>query len=346
MTARRPLHKNRDDHRRVEKMGAGNPLSPGSSTSFRPGDHQFRQSSQNAIDAGRKSVGIEQAGPTWPANATSQEGTLHEEQRSRSSDRRAQEADSLLGHDARSQNSSYCSQTLPDPLAELITNMMPGDKGEDLAYAYRYAPEPPPVTKQSLSELDIGNIVQNIKLRHDVNFDRDLSFRPNLDGAKGQEKLRATQKYWMALEAELALYDRLFRGSPSLATVAGYPKIVEQAQRRIPKMFETIRDVLKSLVPERDHSRVDDHLDVEMLMQEIRRGVCDLVRLAEWLAHLLKEHCAPMRDELVDRMVQRTRSGVVSNESSCIVAGLCELVSILEAMKLVCCLYQCTYDTC
>jgi hypothetical protein len=224
--------------------------------------------------------------------------------------------------------------------------MIPGDKGGDLAYAHHWAPEFPPVTKQSLSELDIINIVQNIKLRHDVNFDRDLSFRPNVDGVKGQEKLRATQKYWGALEAELVLYDRLFRGAPTLATASGYQQIVQQAQRRIPKMFETIREVLKSLVPERDHSRVDDLLDVEMLMQEIQRGVCDLVRLAEWLACLLKEHCAPMRDELVDRMVQHTRAGVANNESKQIVGGLCELVGILEAMKLVCYLPICTGEAC
>jgi hypothetical protein len=71
-------------------------------------------------------------------------------------------------------------------------------------------------------------------------------------------------------------------------------------------------------------------------MQEIERGVCDLVRLAEWLAHLLKEHCAPMRDELVDRMVQQTRLGVAKNSSEQIVKGLRELLGILEAMKLVC----------
>ena len=45
----------------------------------------------------------------------------------------------------------------------------------------QYAAEPPPVTKQSLSELDIQNIITNIKLRHDVSFDQDLSFQPEMN---------------------------------------------------------------------------------------------------------------------------------------------------------------------
>ena len=100
-------------------------------------------------------------------------------------------------------------------------------------------------------------------------------------------------------------------------------------------MFQTIRDVIKSLVPDSDHSRVDEHLDVPLLMQEIERGVCDFVRLAEWIARLLKEHCAPMRDVWVDEMVALTRQGAVTQDSKQIVIGLKTLFAILEAMKLV-----------
>jgi hypothetical protein len=229
------------------------------------------------------------------------------------------------------------STDIPEQLAQLIMAMIPGTEGEELAEAFRHAPELPPITKQSLSELDIHNIIGNIKLRHDVSFDRDLSFRPNLDGAKGHEKAKSAQRYWQALVAELELYTRLFRGTPPLQEIdaANWSAVVHHAERRIPKIFQTIQEVLKSLVPERDHSRVDEHLDVPMLMQEIERGVCDLVRLAEWMAHLLKEHCAPMRDAWVDKMVSYTRTGVCENSPESIVKGLCELLGILESMKLV-----------
>lgn len=215
--------------------------------------------------------------------------------------------------------------------------MIPGSEGEDLAEAFREGSDLPPITRQSLGELDIQNIITNIKLRHDVNFDRDLSFRPNLDGAKGHEKVKIAHRYWRALVAELELYTRLFRGTPPLQEMdsGSWATVVRHAERRIPKIFQTIQDVLKSLVPDRDHSRVEEHLDVPMLMQEIERGVCDLVRLAEWMACLLKEHCAPMRDEWVDKMVAYTRTGVTQNKSESIVKGLCELLGILESMKLV-----------
>jgi hypothetical protein len=233
--------------------------------------------------------------------------------------------------------SFFTIEDIPEQLADLLANMIPGGEGEELGRAFRLAAELPPITKQSLSELDIQNIITNIKLRHDINFDRDLSFRPNLDGSKGQEKMKVAAKYWKALAAELELYVRIFQGAPPLfnSEQENLKEIVEGAKRRIPKMFETIRDVLKSLVPERDYSRVDEHLDMPMLMQGIERGVCDLVRLAEWLAQLLKEHCAPMRDHLVDQMVESTKAGVAGNSSATIIEGLRKLLGVLEAMKLV-----------
>ena len=217
---------------------------------------------------------------------------------------------------------------------EMLEDNVPST--EELAEQFLEAIDTPPVTKQSLSELDIQSIITNMKLRHDVNFDRDLSFRPNVDGIKGQEKERAAEKYWTALIAELELYNRLFQGTPAIPQ-ARIEVLTPHAQRRIPLLFQTVRDVLKSLVPERDHSRVDEHLDIPMLMQAIERGVCDFVRLAEWMAQLLKEHCAPMRDAMVDNMVVLIKQGAAQHRSWKIVFGLKELFGVLEAMKLVSC---------
>ena len=41
-----------------------------------------------------------------------------------------------------------------------------------------------------------NKIVQNPKLRHDVNFDPDLHFRPNLDGEKGRKKTLKANDFW------------------------------------------------------------------------------------------------------------------------------------------------------
>jgi len=210
-------------------------------------------------------------------------------------------------------------------------------KGLELAEAFCEASDYPPITTQSLSELDIQNIITNVRLRQDVNFDRDLSFRPNLDGARGEAKQSSTETYWTALVAELELYSYLSQDAPDAKTRdtsyrAGF---TSHAKRRIPIMFQTVRQVLKTLVPDRDYARVDEHLDVPMLMQEIERGVCDMVRLAEWMAQLLKEHCAPMRDVWVDDMVSMTQRGASGEGIEKIVEGLRDLFTILEIMKLV-----------
>ncbi|KAF1960287.1 hypothetical protein CC80DRAFT_404609 [Byssothecium circinans] len=278
---------------------------------------------------------IDAAGSTWQSTVVSSGCANREECGQRHSKRWGPERDGC-SRTPCSTRTTETERAIPDQLAELLMDMIPGMEGADLGEAFQCAAEQPPVTKQSLGELDIQNIITNIKLRHDVNFDKDLSFRPNLDGPKGQEKRRYSDKYWRALVAEMELYVRLFQGTPSMCSMeqGKWAEFTKHAQRRIPKMFETIHEVLKSLVPDRDHARVDEHFDEKMLMQEIERGVCDLVKRAEWVASLLKEHCAPMRDVYVDSMVRKIRAGVASNSSSLVISGLRELLGILEAMKL------------
>lgn len=299
-----------------------------SSASLRSTDHQFGPLTPNPPDVERSPCAID----TPPPSYTKVKCQDHSQRQTRSCVQ-----DKLEREPGPKIPSATLLQSIPEQLAELISLMVGGVEGEDLGLAFRDAADFPPITRQSLSELDLNKIIENIKLRHDINFDRDLSFRPNLDGSRGDKKRRHASVYWKALVAELRLYLCIFQCDPSFFNhdAEKQSKFVERAKRRIPNMFETIRDVLKSLVPVRDHPRVDEHLDVEKLMQEIERGVCDLVRLAEWLALLLKEHCAPMRDELVDKMVETTGLGVAHNSSEQIIGGLRDLFGILEAMKLV-----------
>ncbi|KAJ5105453.1 hypothetical protein NUU61_002800 [Penicillium alfredii] len=193
----------------------------------------------------------------------------------------------------------------------------------------------PPVTKKTLSELDLPCIMNNINLRMDANFDRDLHFKPDLDGEKGKRKRKEAADYWDAMAAEIAVYS--FRAAHSNDDT-GEDASNESARRtfepRLPAMFETLQDVIKTLVPERDHPSVMHNLEVPLLMQQIRKGVLDMLALATWLAALLKTHCAPMRDEWVDRMVEQITEGSQSQEPQEIVNGLQTLFAILEAMKL------------
>jgi hypothetical protein len=63
--------------------------------------------------------------------------------------------------------------------------------------------EQPLVTKATLSEHDVNKIVNNPKLRHDINFDPDLHFRPNLDCGKGEGRHNWSNDFWETMRAKL-----------------------------------------------------------------------------------------------------------------------------------------------
>ncbi|KAJ5579164.1 hypothetical protein N7450_008031 [Penicillium hetheringtonii] len=203
----------------------------------------------------------------------------------------------------------------------------------------RKANRHPPVTKKTLSELDLPCIMSNINLRMDANFDRDLHFKPDLEGEKGRRKRKEAADYWDSMASEIAIYAfQAAQAAQSGETDDASSTSRESGKRtfepRLPGMFETLQEVIKTLVPERDHPSVMQNLEVSLLMQQVRKGVLDMVALAEWLAALLKTHCAPMRDEWADKMVEQITEGFQSQDPKEIVNGLQTLFAILEAMKL------------
>ena len=169
------------------------------------------------------------------------------------------------------------------------------------------ATEEPPITRQSLSELNTGPIISNLKLRHDINFDRDLHFRPILDGERYLKKQEIQKAYWSAVEVELYLY-KVFYGNTKKLDV-DVRKLRKTIQKRLPLMFRTIKEIIISLVPKRDQAIVQRDLDVPLLMQEIEKELCDFVSIAQAIASLLKRHCAPMRDDMIDGMVHKMQQG-------------------------------------
>ena len=179
--------------------------------------------------------------------------------------------------------------------------------------------------------------MSNINLRMDANFDRDLHFKPDLDGEKGKRKRKEAADYWDSMAMEISIY--AYRAANPDDDVDEKSSRDSNSKRtfepRLPAMFEALQEVIKTLVPERDHPSVMQNLEVPLLMQQVRKGVLDMVALARWMAALLKTHCAPMRDEWADRMVEQIIEGSQSQEPKEIVNGLQTLFAILEAMKLV-----------
>ncbi|EEP77053.1 predicted protein [Uncinocarpus reesii 1704] len=237
-------------------------------------------------------------------------------------------------HYQLSSSSPSLSADLATPaMAISIPAQMPLDAGS--LGLLRSAPRFPPITKATLSELDLDRIMRNINLRVDVNFYRDLHFRP-VEGEKGEERDRLARVYWEAIAIEIAIYAYHAATNNSECGEYGYRANNFQGffEPRLPLMLETLKDVLWTLVPERDHQTIAENLDVPFIMQQIEKGVLNLVSLLEWLSALVKSHCAPMRDSLADQMVDEIREGNELRDPRRTVNGLTIMFGILESMKL------------
>ncbi|EFE41737.1 cAMP-mediated signaling protein Sok1, putative [Trichophyton verrucosum HKI 0517] len=196
----------------------------------------------------------------------------------------------------------------------------------------------PPIRTSTLSELDLNHIMRNINLRIDVNFDRELHFQP-IAGEKGHEKRKLAEVYWEAIALEISVHSyqstsRKQKSVDSWGHKRATSSSVGAFEPRLPAMLETLKDVVSSLVPERDQQSVMQNLDVPFLLQQVHKGVLDMVNLTKWLATLLKTHCAPMRDPWADRMVAEISEGCETGNIYKMVEGLRTMFGTLESMKL------------
>lgn len=202
----------------------------------------------------------------------------------------------------------------------------------------------PPITKATLSELDLERFSTDPQLRHDVYIDRGVSFRPMVNGLAAKEKRQQADWYWDALVIEFALHITRRQlavqragGSPCMTSTSPWlrPTNPDWAPMRLPTMFRVIKEITKTLVPQLEWAMVDARLDVALLIQELEQGVCDVNGLIAWLGTLLLGSCSPMRDTLVEEMVSTVQEGVQTAHARVIVNGLRDLFGILEIMKLV-----------
>ena len=227
---------------------------------------------------------------------------------------------------------STSSQTTGAPSQRARRDMQIPDElnlDDEAVDKLQHAMQHPPVTVKTLYELELVCILGNVNLRVDVNFDHDLHFMP-VKGRRGDEKREQAQTYWAALALELQIY--IFTARQVISTTRPKPKVFWQ---RLPQMFEDLKELLLTLIPDVEADRINQTLDVPLLMQQVEKGVLDIGRLARWLANLVKNHCAPMRDAWADEMVKMVEDGLAMHDTTQIVAGLEKLFGILEAMKLV-----------
>ncbi|KAF9360502.1 hypothetical protein BGX26_009050 [Mortierella sp. AD094] len=217
-----------------------------------------------------------------------------------------------------------------------------------------------PITRETLRELDMIEIFKNPQLRHDIVFDPHLQFRPNFDGERGLIKRREADRFWREVGVELNNRRTILAArretTATMLDLAGLTSsnptsrlVHQQAQQMcplpdavlLPRLIDELREILLSLLPQPPAAHQDaapavnperalliSTLDPDLLIQELDHGVLDVHALFRFLGDSLKGHCAPMRDALVESMVEI----VVDFDE--IVRGIRMCFEILEWMKL------------
>lgn len=175
----------------------------------------------------------------------------------------------------------------------------------------------PPVTQQTLRELELSEIFKNAQLRHDIVHDPNLQFRPNTDGERGAKKRRESIKYWRSIVRELE-------------GVQNMPRTM-LAGTRLSVMFREMKCILLSLVPASEKTQVEATFDHELFMQTLNHGLFSPMAFAQYMSTLLKRHCAPMRDEAIDRTVRRIGKATTPVHFA---ESLRSTFEVLEMMKL------------
>ncbi|EJS44320.1 sok1p [Saccharomyces arboricola H-6] len=179
----------------------------------------------------------------------------------------------------------------------------------------------PPINLQGLKEIDLQEILKNPQLRHDIIFDPLLQFRPNLDGERGNKKRQLANIYWNDVQNEIYVYSKK-------------PEIFQYSRSRLVPLFDTLRDVLLTIVPQKESPMINNVLDTELNIQELLKGSLIMSNLSGWLADLFKHHCAPMRDPWVDKMSNKFKEAERDSSLTRLIEGLRLVFQILETMKL------------
>jgi hypothetical protein len=134
----------------------------------------------------------------------------------------------------------------------------------------------PPITRFTLRELDMDEVLSNAQLRHDILFDQDLQFKTSTEDDDVDE------------EEQGMLY-------------------------RVPLLVSEIRAILIELLPNGDEIKeeIASHLDAHLINQQLEHGIMNPYPIFEYISGLMKTNCAPIRDVFVDEMLAECEKGKV-----------------------------------
>ncbi|KAM0337782.1 hypothetical protein ACHAPQ_002831 [Fusarium lateritium] len=226
------------------------------------------------VERSRRSLSTSGPGPNGEGETRPEKETTRKPSTDEKEDISQSSQVSPRGYSSASNTSAPVAAPLsrnPSELSTVSTTSSPGPES-------RRSPAPcqplePPVTKSSLGELEVSKIINNPKLRHDINFDPELHFRPNVEGDKGRRKHDRASIFWTTLKEELVefIVDR----------ESFYAKHGTGDDWCLPKLLKSVKEIIQTLVPQRDRQFLDEGLNVELLMQQFHRGIADHEKLAQ-----------------------------------------------------------------
>jgi len=239
-----------------------------------------------------------------PVNIVVKQVHKHNHSRSRKSSKNGIEKSEIQVHHSKHHHRNDHSSN-KKKLNEISTDLLDNISLYNTKLTIPYLP---PVTRYTLRELDTDEIITNPQLRHDLYFDPKLQFKPNTDGERGVQKKLKADLCWKEIDYEINQLHNY---------------------KRIPLLINEIKCILKEMISYvKDFAEeIDANIDIQLIAQEIKHGVFVPHNLVSYIAKTLKIHCAPARDEYIDKIEE------LSKENK-FVDTLKLIYEVLELMKL------------
>ncbi|KAF7299110.1 Vacuolar ATP synthase subunit B [Mycena indigotica] len=231
----------------------------------------------------------------------------------------------------------------------------------------------PPISRTTLKELDLDAIMRNPQLRHDLLFDGNLQFRPTSTRRKTERAEKYWQAITTELETGCTCVSFDIRGkphptvcacahvsTPAVNPVVAYSPTLHVATLRMPSriraLLEELLEVLLLVIQplstlggapasptaaqQADHlaqaAYIRSVFDPALIEQELKHKLFDPSSLFRAIGLTLQGHCAPMRDQAVELMVQLAQTcapgGNGTKADAVRAVRMC--MDILELMKL------------
>ena len=205
--------------------------------------------------------------------------------------------------------------------------------GNRIQQELKDASSQPPVERDELDSLDVKKLENSMRVRHDLNYATHLvlSLQP-----KNQQQLEDASRYHSAVVLELVLF-LTNNSTQSCCSCTGRSSLADQQPQlnRLPGFVDTIRQLVKDVVREEHCNLVDDVMDVDLMMDQLKNGCCDLLALAEWLGLILKQSCSPTRDAQIDGTINLIMTAVETRDCEALTFGIASLFEVFETLKLV-----------